>query len=338
MKFVYVIVANKNDLYYKQAVVSITSLKSHNPKADITIIIDKQTEYYLKEKKYEIENLCNELISVPFEENCNAVYKSRFLKTTMRELVKGDFLYIDTDTVIASNLNVEELDKVELGAVLDQHGYVRDSYFTMLKTGFSERFFYFNNYLPLLQQDDFYKSHLMDLPYYNGGLMWVKDTEKNHLFFKRWHKNWLENTIKGVVTDEPPLAKTNYEFKSHITEIPGNWNVQIRNGINFLENAKIIHLLATGVLSIANHEFCKPDFFLSFNPYSETDVNNLVNVKSCFCKDIYLISGNEFKFRDSSLYQILLLVYMKIPKLYKFLCVIAKHICLIALKIKKLKK
>jgi hypothetical protein len=130
---------------------------------------------------------------------------SRYLKTSLRPLVDGDFLYIDVDTIICDSLR--ELDglDVEIGAVPDLH---------------------------------------KNSQYYNGGVMYSKDTLTAHKLYELWHELWLEDVRNGINTDQHSLDLANKRLNAIMT-IPGIWNYLIRAGlIDYLNRAKIIHYFA----------------------------------------------------------------------------------------------
>ncbi|GHT86405.1 hypothetical protein FACS1894137_11940 [Spirochaetia bacterium] len=121
MKYVYVLVSDESDYYFEQALMSITSLKMQMPAGFVVLLIDDITEKTLSGKRRDILELVDELKVVEIESKFNKKARSRWLKTTMREHIQGDFLYIDCDTVIAEDLSdIAKLD-IELGGVPDSH-------------------------------------------------------------------------------------------------------------------------------------------------------------------------------------------------------------------------
>lgn len=311
MKFVFVLTAINNTIYYKQLEVAILSLKLYNKDCFITVLTDDLTNKFLQTNNINLSDKCNEIKVIELDPKYNAVYRSRFLKTTIREHVTGDFLFLDTDIIVTDKIDCEELKRIEFGAVADQHGYVNKAFTNINETGFSERITYFYNIKAKLKHDNFYQNHFMDLTYFNSGVIWVKDTEKNHIFFKKWHENWLNNMKYKVFTDQPALAKTNYEYNSHIQEINGIWNVQVRNGINYLSKAKILHLLVTGNSEKATHCFGKKGFYENFNPDSQSDIEQIENAKSMFCDNLFIVAGKESSFKETSVYNVALSLFMK---------------------------
>ena len=103
MKYVYVLTSSEKDYFYEQCLISVVSLKKYHPDSEIVIFTDDNTAAGLKGFRSGIKKYAEiEVVA------CDAAYdqkvRSRLLKTSVRHLIKGDFLYIDLDTVIADSL------------------------------------------------------------------------------------------------------------------------------------------------------------------------------------------------------------------------------------------
>jgi hypothetical protein len=232
MKYVYILVSNESDYYYEQALMSMTSLKMHTPNGFISLLIDDVTEKTFTGKRKDILAIVDELKVIEIEGRFNKKARSRWLKTTMREHIAGDFLYIDCDTVIADDLSdVFSLD-VDLGAVPDSHVLFKE---------FSSKDFV----QTMMKRLDF--NFTPDpLFYFNGGLLFSKDIQNSHDFFSEWHRFWLLCFEKNVSIDQPSLNQANVNFHQCIEKLDDKWNVQIlTGGLPYLSNAKIVHYFSS---------------------------------------------------------------------------------------------
>lgn len=238
-KIVYTLVCSNNNLYFQQARISTYSLKFYTPSSYIVVVVDEPTMNYIKNEKTDFNKYVDEFIVVDIPVNYNAMQRSRFLKTRLRNIVKGDFLYLDTDTVIAGNL--EEIDNCEydIAGVYDSNrpypignsSYVSD--------------WYINSHTKQLEWDS-----LEGCPNYNGGVLYVKDTPPAYSFYDKWHQLWLECVSKGLNIDMIALCRANKELEFCIKELPGKWNCQIqRNGLSMVGEALVIHCFTGGNLS-----------------------------------------------------------------------------------------
>lgn len=127
-KIVYDVISTSEDNYFEQAWASAWSLKYYTQGAYIIILTDIATKrtIYSDARKKSLE-IFDEVITVNFEKEYSNKEKSRWIKTNMRRLVEGDFLFIDSDTIVCGDLT--EIDNIKLnaiGAVLDNHCYSQE--------------------------------------------------------------------------------------------------------------------------------------------------------------------------------------------------------------------
>ena len=289
-KYLYCLISRIDDLYYEQAFISISSLKIHNPNAFVCLFTDKDTIDSIKSRKADISKIADEIVVQHFEESIDSLNRSRILKTTMRNKISGDFLYIDCDTIICQNLSEIENINFDLGAVLDYHKSLPNH---ILMYQIIER------RKLLLNDPDFYNSSY----YFNGGIIFARDTEFNNDFFKKWNENYLLGCKINLPMDMPSLALTNYQLGSPIKELDGKWNVQVWHGANYFQNAKIIHYYAT----ILDHRKYEPyctvlPLKVKKNGYlSEEDISLILNPLRFFGDATYIISGCDYLIFRSSI-------------------------------------
>ena len=309
-KLLYVLVSTDKDLYCEQCLVSILSAKRNSPNTKITLLLDDVTADNLKKNKVRkiIFEQIDECVCIPRPLGFSGMETSRFLKTKMREFIKGDFLYVDSDTIIASPLDDIERVPFDLGAVLDQHMFLSQSTHAIISrqhivkvSGIKE--------LGLCER------------YFNGGVLWVRDIESNYKFFDDWNKNWMMSRMKGVKTDMPALMLTNYQNQNQICELGGEWNCQVWFGVNYLSKAKIIHYFTSieaftggyGKFSVDLPEKIKRGELLD-----EQDWMVIQNARCAFPSPNAIITGNDYEIYRSSLCGILRALYRK-KRIFDFL-------------------
>jgi hypothetical protein len=233
-KIVYVVTSDETDVYLEQALLSVFSLRKHNPNAYVELVVDQDTDATITGKRGEILKYIDNKVVINVPEEFNKVCRSRWLKTSLRQHVKGDFLFIDTDTIVTDDLNEIDSFQGNLGAVMNAHvpiSFRKDSkYIKIIKKNALEEGWTCSD----------------EITFFNSGVIFVKDTTESYGFFSCWHKTWEDfYTRFGRYEDQAPLAATNEKFKYIIKEISGTWNCQIaRNGISYLPKAKIMHYLA----------------------------------------------------------------------------------------------
>lgn len=229
-KIVYVTTCNENNIYLEQVLMSAYTARLHNPKATIVLVTDVDSEKTITGKRAEIRKYVDEVIPFVCPDGFNNMKKSRYLKTNLRNLIDGDFIYIDSDTVICGPL--DEIDDItdDISGVCNKHlKWVKkneQSSQMMKKLGWDF-------------EDDFI--------YINGGVLVVKETELAHDFFREWYSGWLYTSSKGVYMDMPSLHMAELKLGYKIKEISGIWNCQIEGAfLNFLASTKILHYYAMG--------------------------------------------------------------------------------------------
>ena len=225
-KIIYTLVCDESDFYWEQALISVYSLRMHNPDAIVEMVMDMDTAKSLIDKRAKIKDYITSVIEVDVPEEYDKKCRSRYLKTNLRQLVKGDYLFIDCDTIICGKLDDIDNIKGEISAVADV-----------------------NDPLPLNNKDAITRCEsigfhgLKGKPYYNSGVMLVRDTPMTHQFYNKWFNNWKHSFANGVSFDQPALCQTNTEMSEPIKELPGIWNCQFKYqaGYALLHNALIMH-------------------------------------------------------------------------------------------------
>lgn len=232
MKFVYVLISSDKDFYAEEALVSMYSLKKHNPDGEIILVSDENTLESLKGNRGRVHDYVDNYITVNPPANLTQVQKSRFLKTSIRRLIEGDFLYMDNDTVVYGSLNDIFISTGDICAVLDKH-LTDDNQIISNKR--------IREYCECLGLGNLLTLTVGD--YFNGGILYARDSEPAHDFFKKWHDLWLEGSRKGFNYDQPALWYTNYQMNGIITPLEGVYNCQIRckHSLQYLEDCRILH-------------------------------------------------------------------------------------------------
>lgn len=312
MKYVYVLSSSEDDYYTEQALISIYSLRRYNPDAYVILFVDQVTIRTLENERSRIKEFVDEIITVSTPSELNFLQRSRYIKTSLRQLLTGDFLYLDTDTIILGNLKKLEGMKCEMGAVplQDSDEWGLNNIHPQLRS--------YNNYRSLPENEN----HSIR-KYYNGGVFLCRDTIKVHKFFETWHKGWLESSQNfHYHKDQPDLWIANAKINNLISEINGLYNFQINcfNKIPYnIFNCKIFHYIATS-------RYCQylkvrtPEFLIQTRKEGITEETDrmLENIKTEYLKGLEIREILD-KENDSSLILIIKYLENKFPKLTKSL-------------------
>lgn len=246
-KLVYVLTCSPNGTYIEQALMSVWSARYHNPNAHIVLLVDDKTDKLLTGKRAELLNYITEKIVVPFDdENASMKYRSRWIKTSVRQLIDGDFLYIDSDTLICGSLNAIDDFDCEIGATWESHLLVEDFCDDLMKSASEATI-----------QVGVDLNH--EKEYFSSGVLYVKDSPTTHQIYEQWHKNWEEGFNNGLSIDQPALAKANIDLGYVIKRIPDIYNCIVFTQNTFTAQALILH-----IASYQNPSFLFTDIALGY--------------------------------------------------------------------------
>ena len=121
-KIVYVVISDEDDYYLEQALVSVYSVRLYNPNSQILLLIDSETNATIVGKREAILQYVSQKIVIDVPKQYSKMQKSRFLKTTLRQYIEGDFLFIDSDTIITGDLS--DIDDISFDIAHHQSSFV----------------------------------------------------------------------------------------------------------------------------------------------------------------------------------------------------------------------
>lgn len=332
-KAVYVIIGNSSNIYCEQLFVSLWSLKYYNPSIKTAVIMDRETQDFMRKSLNGIFTLIDESVVVDFKHSYNPKYRSRYLKTNLSQYIDSDFIFFDTDTLVLGDLSEIDEINVNIGAVTDLH---------QNKLSDCRYISFIKNRMKLIGWPMFD----LNSSYYNSGILLVKNNLETQSFFSEWHKNWLYGQSKGVYQDQLSLNYTNSIIPA-ITKLSPYLHCQLLgNGLNYFCKAKIVHYYNS---SEGDNVKMKPFFLMEKDTllkirekgmvYSELAFQ-IINLENFFPTKIDLITGENIPIFYSTTYKLLSVYYQKYPFLFnlseKFLFVIRSVIDSFSKKIKKL--
>lgn len=304
-KIVYVVISSPNDIYLDQTILSIKSLRHFHPKAVVELLLDSSTFETLRENRGTIKDLVNEIHVISVPDELSAQHRASWLKTTMREHIVGDFLFVDSDTYI--NNPISEIDDIEgvVCAVPDAH------------MCFSEHF-------QRIKYEVLFKKIGLTSPvdnYYNSGVLKVSDDSEAYSFFKLWHETWKANK-EWCKYDQPFMAYA--DSKLHlITEMSPFMNCQVPYAVKFFKQAKIVHYFASNfIFSTEKRPFklMNKDFFVSMRTedYDITDIISFGDIDDMFYNvRTEIMDGDIIELCHSYQMKVLLGWYKKHNKMFQ---------------------
>lgn len=287
-KIIYCLVSNNEDYYYEQLLISLCSLRKHNPDAIVEVVCDKETFATLEGVRRYIYDYDVKVIPIDTPRGWKNWEKSRFLKTNLRKLTKGDYLFLDVDTVVCASLDcVDEL-TCEVAAVKDGHFETAIPPYSK-RNNDSEKWIWNNAKNANVNVEGLW--------HFNSGVMYVKECKKAHELYSVWHKKYSAQLKYGVRVDQLPLLLSNAEMNNIISVLDASLNCQVfyDAGKTILPYAKIVHYYSIQLNTILSNSWI-------IDPIKETGkINSFIqhiidNPCDFFSKDSKIITGSDIAF------------------------------------------
>lgn len=210
MKYAYVLVSDEADYFYEMLYLSLVCLSRYCDDGQIIVVVDELTSNSLISRKLDINKYLNSLIvvSVDEEKYKSKSQRSRFLKTSLRNLIDGDYLYIDLDAFPMGSFS-NMFKNSSLSMAYDMNSNDR---FQALERHELEIFEAMNWAIPTKE-------------FYNSGVMWVSDNVENRALFKEWHSLWNKSTEAGFMKDQPALHQALRNLNISVDRMSPNLNI-----------------------------------------------------------------------------------------------------------------
>lgn len=292
LQVVYVLTSTDKDPYLEQMWLSVRSLRRHNAHTKVVAVTDRVTFDALTPIRKEMMETVDEVIIVDLDPELSGKVRSRLLKTGLREIVEGDFLYVDTDTIIVDSLeDMDYLNQFDLGAVYDLNVAWVDS---------PAQTHTINAYKPAFDVSE-------ATQFFNGGVMWAKDNQVSHDFYSLWQILYKSGEQLGCSFDQASLSMAEQSTKA-INRLDDSWNVQGIYSATFILRAKIFHYFAQ-LKGDMGHRFTDICFMkcLSSNIIDERKkaLDSADDILADFMlgyKPGCLLPHKEFPIKDTALY------------------------------------
>lgn len=267
------------------------------PNCSVSLLTERETDNGLKGSRNLINEYVSEKIVVDLDSSLSQMQKSRWLKTSTRKFVKGDFLYVDVDTVFAAPLDESLLSEDVMG--------VPDGNYPL--SDHPLKWFILDN-LNKLGYSTNSKYHI------NSGVLYLKDTPYVHHFIDEWHELWQDSCKKGIFIDQAALQQAIYNSNETLKLLPNSWNAQFGRNINTLLDGIILHYYSSwndNISYIPAYKFLQKEWLSLFrkNPKAEEFQTLIHNPKKAFDSSTFIM-GNDFdRWRNSRLIYTLMNIY-----------------------------
>jgi hypothetical protein len=224
-KYVYVVCSTQDDHFAEIAAVSILSLRLASAHARVTVLTDRATASLDSPGVAALHNAADDFIAVDCP-GSNAIARSRFLKTSMRSLLSGPFLYLDSDTIIMKspdavwNIAADIAASPNLGVNGKPYLCADETPETCALLGW----------------------RLGSRRYLNAGVIYFADNNAARAVGEQYHSSWLEfQRVVGKPNDQLAFNHAVDLAQPRLVILPCSFNAQITMNPMALRGAVIVH-------------------------------------------------------------------------------------------------
>ncbi|MCQ2244970.1 MAG: hypothetical protein MJZ32_12030 [Bacteroidaceae bacterium] len=322
-KIVYVVASHDDDIYMEQAIVSAWSARYYNSDCSIEMVCDQDTFATLRSGiRAQYKSLFDQIHVREFQPEQSMMERSRWMKTTLREIIEGDFLYLDTDTVVCEDLSYVDDFKFDLGMVLDCNCEFRKTLVC-------------DWVIPTMK--NMYDIDVSnETLYFNSGVAFVRDCQLTRDFYILWNELWVHSIRHfNKLKDQQPLMKANIDMGYVVTEMSGDLNCQVAESIQHLHTAHIIHFFNNLVGKSEDLSPLFKELFVQVKQSGMTDKlkTTILNCKSSFVSPSmpvpyegamlwrHHVSSGKFdeRIKQSNSYYLICFIYQRFPMLMRIM-------------------
>jgi hypothetical protein len=217
------------DLFADMTYVSAAFLRHVHPECEIICLCDSPSHRGLADAKHLLLELVDHAQPVDTPDG-PAGYRNRFVKTQMRQIVDGDFVYFDTDTLVVDRLD-EMLACQRPMAGMPNASDRGDP--TAIYACEREVFEVMGWQLPRRT-------------YINGGVLFLRDCGPTRDFGRLWHEKWLARSCRGGYTDQQSLNSALADSGIDYEVLSNRFNAQIAERPSVcLDRVAVWHIYAS---------------------------------------------------------------------------------------------
>jgi len=224
----FVLSAKDLGLYADMAAVAVLAVRRLHPQARIILVTDEPTVRAIEHGNHALGNIVSEIIIQPTGTD-DPIVSSRHLRTVLRQLVKGDYLYLDNDAIAVRPLNRGWPKGADLALARDwnQRGILADA-------------------LPIIENLRVKLGwEFLPDPYFNNGVIFVRDTPAADAFYIEWHRRWRQTLSLGIPQDQMPFNSVIAAGFAKVAILPDRDNWVTESTVMLRGRARIFHFFAS---------------------------------------------------------------------------------------------
>ncbi len=223
-RVVYTVTTAGNDCYSAMTQISLCSLRITNPSVEIIVACDRESFVRMREDSDHLLNLADSVLPIDTP-NGKPTFRNRHVKTRVRECVEGDFLHLDSDVLVRSQLDAIFETPSDVALALNHSTESADEQICP-------------DDLVILAKMNW----RIEGPYFNGGVIFWRDTDSARELSRAWHQNWSATSDSfGTFRDQPALNRSIFLSDAAVTRLQDKYNAQIMANPRSAANAVIWH-------------------------------------------------------------------------------------------------
>ena len=227
-KIVYAVTSSGKDIYSVMTRISVATVRLSCPGSWVVLTCDEGSARAMEQTQDPLLKEVDEVIVVPTPEG-DATYRNRHIKTRVRTLVAGEFLFMDSDTIVRGDLSTLAGIHGDIAAAPNHSADSLDG--------------------QIWDED---RAHLdtMDWTfgntYFNGGFIFFRDTVAARALGSEWHDRWMAGFRKtGRANDQPAFNAAIAALDIRVEKLPHRYNAQFTMNRSSASEALVWHYYST---------------------------------------------------------------------------------------------
>lgn len=234
---VFTLTTSGDDIFVAMTRIAIASLRLSNPGLNVLVVCDAASFKALQIARNPILGEANHWQAIVAPMN-NPTYRNRHIKTRLRSLVEGDFLFLDSDIFVCGPLESLFLIESDIAAAPN---HSQDSFHVQLP----------DHDAKMIESLGWQVGSGL---YVNGGVILYKDTEGARRFASNWHQRWIHSSRQlSHYRDQPALNAALHEVKPRIHVLAHEYNFQLKWHSCCIIQPRIWHYNYTSQNQIRTH-------------------------------------------------------------------------------------
>lgn len=229
----YVLTGGAGSVYADMTAVSLLSLLDQHPDTPVTLLADEATARGLEAAGGPLARQAR-IQPVPVRDGNDPMTASRSIKTRLRELVDGDVLFLDADTLVFRPIEASLVRSRAARLAYDRY-HPRGGPALQL-SGWVE---------DLLQKAGWPRP----AAYYNSGVMWLPDSPAVRQLCAEWRRRWLEGRNLGTWKDQPSLNVA-VDQAGPLEPLAPAYNVHPYSAPQHIGRSRILHFWVTSGVNL----------------------------------------------------------------------------------------